>query len=131
MDWYPIQREEKYSQLLHTAESRAELLEAWLALTSVKYHDNLLILMLFNQWLAITSVKYHDNLLVLMLFNQWLALTSVKYHDNLLILMLFNQWLVPTMLRTAGPRRSLLTCHILVSSHNVSGLVSECDGHGK
>ena len=29
---------------------RAELLEAWLALTSVKYHDNLLILMLLNQW---------------------------------------------------------------------------------
>ena len=27
---------------------RAELLEAWLALTSVKYHDNLLILMVLN-----------------------------------------------------------------------------------
>ena len=25
-----------------------ELLEGWLALTSVKYHDNLLVLMLFN-----------------------------------------------------------------------------------
>ena len=33
---------------------KAELLEAWLALTSVKYHDNLLILMLLNQWLAPT-----------------------------------------------------------------------------
>ena len=30
------------------------MLEAWLALTSVKYQDNLLILMLLNQWLALT-----------------------------------------------------------------------------
>ena len=37
--------------------SRAELLEAWLALTSVKYHDNLLILMLLNQWLALTVLR--------------------------------------------------------------------------
>ena len=36
--------------------TRAELLEAWLALTSVKYHDNLLILMLLNQWLALTML---------------------------------------------------------------------------
>ena len=35
----------------------AELLEAWLALTSVKYHDNLLILMLLNQWLALTMLR--------------------------------------------------------------------------
>ena len=50
-------------------QKRDELLEAWLAaeLTSVKYHDNLLVLMLLNQWLALTSVKYHDNLLVLIL----------------------------------------------------------------
>ena len=75
------------------------MLEAWLALTSVKYHDNLLILMLLNQWLALTSVKYHDNLLILMLLNQWLALTSGKYHDNLLILMLLNQWLALTSVK--------------------------------
>ena len=81
----------------------AELLEAWLALTSLKYHDNLLILMLLNQWLALTSVKYHDNLLILMLLNQWLALTSGKYHETLLILMLLNQWLALTMFRTTGP----------------------------
>ena len=56
----------------------AELLEAWLALTSVKYHDNPLILMLFNQWLTLTSIKYHDNLLILMPFNQWLALTMLR-----------------------------------------------------
>ena len=37
--------------------SWAELLEAWLALTSVKYHDNLLILMLLNQWLAPTMLR--------------------------------------------------------------------------
>ena len=37
--------------------SWAELLEAWLALTSVKYHDNLLVLMLFNQWLALTMLR--------------------------------------------------------------------------
>ena len=36
---------------------RAELFEAWLALTSVKYHDNLLILMLLNQWLALTILR--------------------------------------------------------------------------
>ena len=36
---------------------RAELLEACLALTSVKYHDNLLILMLLNQWLALTMLR--------------------------------------------------------------------------
>ena len=35
----------------------AELLEAWLALTSVKYHENLLILMLLNQWLAPTMLR--------------------------------------------------------------------------
>ena len=33
------------------------MLEAWLALTRVKYHDNLLILMLFNQWLALTMLR--------------------------------------------------------------------------
>ena len=36
---------------------RAELFEAWLALTSVKYHDNLLILILINQWLALTMLR--------------------------------------------------------------------------
>ena len=35
----------------------AELFEAWLALTSVKYHDNLLILTLLNQWLALTMLR--------------------------------------------------------------------------
>ena len=35
----------------------AELLEAWLALTSVKYHDNPLILMLFKQLLALTMLR--------------------------------------------------------------------------
>ena len=35
----------------------AALLEAWLALTSVKYHDNLLILMLINQWLALAMLR--------------------------------------------------------------------------
>ena len=37
--------------------SRAELLEGWFALTNVKYHDNLLILMLLNQWLALTMFQ--------------------------------------------------------------------------
>ena len=38
-------------------EAWAELLEACLALTSVKYHDNLLIMMLlYNQWLALTML---------------------------------------------------------------------------
>ena len=37
-------------------ETWAELLEAWLALTSVKEHDNLLILMLLDQWLALTML---------------------------------------------------------------------------
>ena len=39
------------------AAIRAELFEAWLALTSVKCHDNLLILMLLNQWLALTMLR--------------------------------------------------------------------------
>ena len=43
-----------YDELLHIW---AELLEAWFALTSVKYHDNLLILMPFNQWLALTMLR--------------------------------------------------------------------------
>ena len=43
--------------LTNTETARAELLEAWLALTSVKYHDNLLILMLLNQWLALTMLR--------------------------------------------------------------------------
>ena len=41
----------------YTKDTRAELLEAWLALTSVKYHGNLLILMLLNQWLALTMLR--------------------------------------------------------------------------
>ena len=36
---------------------RAELLEAWLALTSVKYHDNILILMPLNHWLVLTMLQ--------------------------------------------------------------------------
>ena len=39
------------------AELKITLLEGWLALTSVKYHGNLLILMLFNQWLAPTMLR--------------------------------------------------------------------------
>ena len=74
-------------------------LNQWLALTSVEYHDNLLVLMLLNQWLALTSVKYHGNPLVLILLNQWFALTSVKYHDNLLVLMPLNQWLALTSVK--------------------------------
>ena len=34
--------------------TRAELLEAWLALTRVKHHDNLQVLIQLNQWLALT-----------------------------------------------------------------------------
>ena len=72
--------------------------------TTIKLHMHYTIWAeLLEAWLALTSVKYHDNLLILMLLNQWLALTSVKYHDNLLILMLLNQWLALTMLRTTGP----------------------------
>ena len=33
------------------------MLEAWLVLTSIKYRDNLLILMLLNQWLALTMLQ--------------------------------------------------------------------------
>ena len=43
--------------LFKEKEIMAELLEAWLALTSVKYHDNLLVLMPFNQWLALTMLR--------------------------------------------------------------------------
>ena len=35
----------------------AELFEAWLALTSIKYHGNLLILMQLNRWLALTMLR--------------------------------------------------------------------------
>ena len=34
----------------------AQLLEAWLALTSVKYRDNVLVLILLNQWLKLTML---------------------------------------------------------------------------
>ena len=34
-----------------------ELLEGWLAPTNVKYHDNLWILMLFNQWLTLNMLR--------------------------------------------------------------------------
>ena len=34
----------------------AQLLEAWLALTSVKYLDNVLVLILLNQWLKLTML---------------------------------------------------------------------------
>ena len=36
---------------------RAELFETWLALTSVKYHGNLLIVILLNPWLAVTMLR--------------------------------------------------------------------------
>ena len=46
------------SERVHTfSTNRAELLEAWLALTSVKYHDNLLTLMPLNHWLALTMLR--------------------------------------------------------------------------
>ena len=48
---------ETHSAPLLYLQTWAELLEAWLALTSVKYHDNLLVLMLFNQWLALTMLR--------------------------------------------------------------------------
>ena len=50
--------EKKHPIALHfLSPPRAELLEAWLELTSVKYHDNLLILMLLNKWLALTMLR--------------------------------------------------------------------------
>ena len=39
----------------------AELYEGWLALTSNKYHDNLLILMLLNQCLWLTMLRTTDH----------------------------------------------------------------------
>ena len=37
--------------------TRAQLLEAWLALTWVKNHNNLPVLITFNQWLALTMLR--------------------------------------------------------------------------
>ena len=51
--WQNISGSEVNGQTLTASSSWAKLLEGWLALTSVKYHDNLLVLMLFNQWLAL------------------------------------------------------------------------------
>ena len=34
----------------------AQLLEAWLALTRVKYHNNLQVLIPLNQWLVLTML---------------------------------------------------------------------------
>ena len=34
----------------------AQLLEAWLALTTIKYLDNVLVLILLNQWLKLTML---------------------------------------------------------------------------
>ena len=36
--------------------TRPGLLEAWLVLTSVKYHGNLYVLIPLNQWLAVTRL---------------------------------------------------------------------------
>ena len=38
-------------------ETRPGLLEAWLVLTSVKYHGNLYILIPLNHWLALTRLR--------------------------------------------------------------------------
>ena len=40
-----------------TLSTRPGLLEAWIALTSVKYHGNLSILIPLNQRLALTSLR--------------------------------------------------------------------------
>ena len=45
--------------MFNPVNARAELFEEWLALTSVKYHDNLLVLMLLNQWLSLTMLRLH------------------------------------------------------------------------
>ena len=37
--------------------AKAELLETWLVLTSIKYHDNLLVLILLNRWLVLTMLR--------------------------------------------------------------------------
>ena len=44
----------KLSNFQNTTE--AQLLEAWLALTSVLYVDNILVLILLNQWLKLTML---------------------------------------------------------------------------
>ena len=41
----------------HNYDTRPGLLEAWLVLTSVKYHGNLYILIPLNQWLALTRLR--------------------------------------------------------------------------
>ena len=71
------------------------LLEAWLVLTSVKYHGNLYILIPLNQRLALTRPG---------LLEAWLVLTSVKYHGHLYILIPLNQRLALNRLRATGPR---------------------------
>ena len=43
-------------EFLYIMATRAQLLEAWLALTSVKYLDNVLVLILLNQWLKLTML---------------------------------------------------------------------------
>ena len=49
-------RQSRLQLLLGLKHAWAGLL-AWLALTSVKYHDNPLILMPLNQWLALTMLR--------------------------------------------------------------------------
>ena len=43
-------------EFLYIMATRAQLLEAWLALTSVKYLDNVLVLILLKQWLKLTML---------------------------------------------------------------------------
>ena len=57
MDYCTNNKVNKLNWPNNSKTSWAELLEAWLALTSVKHHDNLLILMLLTQWLALTMLR--------------------------------------------------------------------------
>lgn len=46
-----------FSQIWENILATAKLLEAQLALTHVKYHDNLEVLIQHNQWLALTMLR--------------------------------------------------------------------------
>ena len=71
----------------------AELLKPWLALTSIKYHDNLLILMLLNQWLA---------LIMLRTTGPWLLLIGFGITDFIRFAIAFAAILLSQLRRVSG-----------------------------
>ena len=64
------------------------MLEAWLALTRVKYHDNLEVLIPLNQWLALTMLRATQPWQCLQIPLTWISRVKALSNYSLIIFVL-------------------------------------------